>query len=255
MNNDLIYYIAVFVFGLIVGSFLNVVILRLDSIESIIKGRSHCPKCKKILGWKDLIPFLSFVLLRGKCRYCNNSISWQYPAVEISTACVFVVLLHLFGFSWSLIFYAVIFSLLIVVFVYDLLHEMIPEEIVWIALIISLLGSWYFGGFGVANMLLGGLIAGSIPAILVIISKEKWMGAGDIKLGFLLGAMVGYPEALFLLFSSFVLGSIVGIILMGIKKKEIKDSVPFAPFLVLSGLITIIWGNYFISWYLGYLNI
>ncbi len=255
MNNQIIYYILIFIIGLSIGSFLNVVIFRIDNIRTILNDRSHCPHCKKTLTWKDLVPFVSFMLLRGKCRYCDESISWQYPAVELSTALVFVILFSLFGMSWGLLFYAVIFSLLIVIFVYDLMHELIPEEIVWIALVLALVGAWYFGGFGVFDMLLGGLICGGIPAVLVFVSKEKWMGAGDVKLGFLLGALVGYPQAVFLLFASFIFGSIAGIILMSTKKKGIKDSVPFAPFLIMAGLVTLIWGNYFIDWYLGYLNI
>ncbi len=255
MSNEIIYYILIFVVGLSVGSFLNVVIFRIDNIKTILSDRSHCPKCKQTLSWLDLIPFVSFLLLRGKCRYCDESISWQYPLVELSTALVFTVLFSLFGLGLGLLFYLIIFSILIVVFVYDLKHELILEEFVWVALALTLAGAWYFGGFGVFDMLLGGLICGGIPAILVFVSKEKWMGAGDIKLGFLLGALVGYPQAIFLLFCSFILGSIVGIILLSTKKKGIKDSVPFAPFLILAGLTTLIWGNYFINWYLGYLNI
>ncbi len=255
MSNQIIYYILIFVVGLSIGSFLNVVIFRIDNIKTILNDRSHCPSCKKILAWKDLVPFVSFMLLRGKCRYCNEPISWQYPVVELSTAVLFVILFFLFGLSWGLLFYALVFSLLLVVFVYDLKHELIVEELVWTSLAIVLVGAWYFGGFGVMDMLLGGLICGGIPAILVFVSKEKWMGAGDIKLGFVLGALVGYPQAIFLLFTSFVLGSIAGVILMSIKKKGLKDSVPFAPFLILAGLTTLIWGNYFIDWYLGYLNI
>jgi len=255
MNNEIIYYILIFIIGLSIGSFLNVVIFRIDNIKSILSDRSHCPSCKKTLTWKDLIPFVSFMLLRGRCRYCNESISWQYPTVELSTAILFVILFSLFGLSWGLIFYLILFSILLVIFVYDLKKELIIEELVWAALILVLAGAWYFGGFGVADMLLGGLICGGIPAILVFVSKEKWMGAGDIKLGFVLGALVGYPQAIFLLFTSFILGSIAGIILMSIKKKGIKDSVPFAPFLIMAGLVTLIWGEYFIGWYLGYLNI
>ena len=255
MSNQILYYILIFIIGLSIGSFLNVVIFRIDNIKTILYERSHCPRCKKILSWKDLIPFVSFMLLGGKCRYCNEPISRQYSAVELSTAILYAILFCLFGLSWGLVFYLIIFSILIVVFVYDLKHELILEEFVWVALALTLLGSWYFSGLGIPNILLGGLICGGIPTILVFVSKEKWMGMGDIKLGFLLGALVGYPQAVFLIFASFVLGSIVGMILMSTKKKGIKDSVPFAPFLILAGLVTLIWGNNFVNWYLGYLYI
>lgn len=247
--------IIVALVGLSIGSFLNVIIFRIDDLMSVLNTRSHCPHCKEVLKWYDLIPFLSYVILRGKCRYCSKGISAQYPIVEISVALLFLILYAIFGMSWSLAFYAIIFSILTVVFVYDFKTELIPDEFVWLGLVIALLGSWYFGGFGVVNMLLGSLICGIVPLILVLISKEKWMGAGDIKLGFLVGAMVGYPRALFLIFFSFVLGSIVGVIYLAMKKKKMKDSLPFAPFLIASALISLIWGQYFINWYFGYFRI
>lgn len=248
----IMYAIIVFLVGLSVGSFLNVVIYRLDDLKSIISTRSSCPKCKKTLRWIDLIPLLSFITLYGKCRYCKETISWQYPLVEASTAIVFLLLFFKFGLSWALVFFALLFSLLIIVFVYDLTHQLIPEEIVWTGLILTLLGVWYFGGIGVYGMLLGGLVCGGVPAILVLVSKEKWMGAGDIKLGFLVGAMVGYPEALLLLFLSFVLGSIVGLVLIIRKNKKFNDTLAFAPYLIGALLITLFWGDHIINWYLGY---
>jgi len=155
MNNQILYYILIFIIGLSIGSFLNVVIFRIDNIKTILYERSHCPRCKKILSWKDLIPFVSFMLLGGKCRYCNEPISRQYSAVELSTAILYAILFCLFGLSWGLVFYLIIFSILIVVFVYDLKHELILEEFVWVALALTLLGSWYFSGLGIPNILLG----------------------------------------------------------------------------------------------------
>lgn len=250
-----LYPIIVILAGLAIGSFLNVIIFRIDDLKSVLNTRSHCQHCKKTLVWYDLLPLLSFVILRGKCRYCGKGISIQYPLVEAGTGLLFLLLYYLFGLNWSLPFYAVIFSLLTVVFVYDFRSELIPDEFVWAGLLIALLGSWYFGGFGLVNMLLGSLICGMIPLFLVLISREKWMGAGDIKLGFLVGAIVGYPRALFLIFASFVLGSIVGLIYMGLGKKKLKDSLPFAPFLIMSALLALIWGQYFVDWYFGFFNI
>lgn len=249
------YLIIIILAGLAIGSFLNVLIFRIDDLKSVLSTRSRCPHCKETLKWYDLVPFLSFLILKGKCRYCGKGISAQYPIVELSVAGLFVILFYLFGMSWNLVFYAVIFSILTVVFVYDSKTEMIPDEFVWIGLIIALLGSWYFGGFGFTNMLYGSLICGVIPLVLVLVSKEKWMGSGDIKLGFLVGAMVGYPRAMFLIFASFILGSIIGVIYIASKKKNMKDSLPFAPFLIASALIALIWGQYFINWYFGYFNI
>ncbi|MCL5410329.1 MAG: prepilin peptidase [Patescibacteria group bacterium] len=245
------YLILFFLFGLIAGSFLNVVIFRMDDLKSILSSRSHCPSCKKILKWYDLIPFISFVLLRAKCRYCGKNISWQYPLVELGTAVVYAVLFFAFGLSLATFFYSVIFSLLIVVFVYDLKTQMTPEPFVWAALILSTLGGWYFGNFGFLNMIYGGLIGGGILAFLVLISKEKWMGSGDIKIGLILGFLTGYPVAVLAVFLSFLMGSIAGLIYMKAAHKTIKDALPFAPFLISATFISILFGNLVINWYLG----
>lgn len=245
------YLVIIFLFGLAIGSFLNVVIYRLDDLKSIIKERSHCRKCKKAIPWYDLIPLLSFVLLKGRCRYCSSAISVQYPVVELAIGALSIFIFLYFGFTLNALFYFIIFLILTVVFVSDLKSQMIPEEFVWAALVITLLGSWYFGGFGIRNMIFGGIIGGAVPGILVLLSKEKWMGSGDIKLGILLGALSGFYGSILMIFLAFVLGSIVGLGLVFSKKKDLKDSVPFAPFLITSGFFVIIWGHYIINWYLG----
>lgn len=249
MNTTLLIFF--FIFGLIIGSFLNVVIFRIDDLKSIINSRSHCQNCKKILKWYDLVPFISFVLLRAKCRYCGKPISWQYPLVELGTALIYAVLYLAFGLSLATFFYIIIFSLLVVVFIYDLKTQMTPEAFVWAALIISALGGWYFGDFGFLNMLYGGLIGGGILAFLVLVSKEKWMGSGDIKIGLILGFLTGFPVAIFGVFAAFLLGSIAGLIYMKVTNKTMKDTLPFAPFLILSTFISILFGNLVINWYLG----
>jgi leader peptidase (prepilin peptidase)/N-methyltransferase len=243
--------IIVFLFGLAIGSFLNVVIYRLDDLLSIVSERSHCMKCKKTIPWYDLLPLLSFVLLKGKCRNCSNKISLQYPLVELTIGILAVLFYLYFGVTVVALFYFIVFVLLAVVFIVDIKTQMIPEEFVWGTLILSLLGSWYFGGFGVLNMIYGGIIGGIIPGLLVLISKEKWMGSGDIKIGLLLGLLVGFYGSILMIFSSFILGSLVGVALMVLKRKKLKDTLPFAPFLIASGLLTLLWGDYIINWYLG----
>lgn len=245
------YTILFFIFGLVIGSFLNVIILRIDDLKSVISSRSHCPNCKKTLAWYDLIPLLSFIVLRGKCRSCGKAISLQYPLVEFFTGLLFVFLFLMFGLTLTAFFYLIIFSLLAVVFVYDLKFQMVPEIFVWIVVILSLLGGWYFGVFGFWNMLLGGLIGGGFLALLVLVSNEKWMGAGDIKIGLILGFLCGYPNVIFGIFSAFILGSIVGLFYIGMKKKTLKTALPFAPFLILATLIAVTYGRAVISWYWG----
>ncbi len=244
-------YSIIFLFGLIIGSFLNVVILRLDDLRSICQTRSRCPHCRHQLSWFDLIPLISFILLKAKCRYCKTDISWQYPVVELGTALIFVLLFSLWGLSAGFLFHAILFSLLVVVFVHDLMTQLVPEEFVWITLILSLAGSWYFDGLGFTNSLIGGIIGGGIFAIPVFVSKEKWMGAGDIKIGMVMGLVLGYPKTIVGLFLAFVLGAVVGLAVIVLKKKTIKDALPFAPFLIVSLILTLFYGDYIIRWYLG----
>lgn len=248
---NIIEAIIVILFGLAIGSFLNVVIYRIDDLRSILKSRSHCMSCKKILKWYDLVPFISFIVLRAKCRYCGEKISWQYPIVEVSTALVFLLLFLMFGLSWNLVFYAVLFSILEIVFVYDLNTENTPEFFVWFAVVLALLGGWYFGNISFLESIYGGLIGGGALAIMVYASREKWMGSGDIKVGLILGLILGYPIIILGLFLAFLAGSIVGLTYIKLAGKTIKDSLPFTPFLIFSLLVSLLYGKVVMGWYLG----
>jgi leader peptidase (prepilin peptidase)/N-methyltransferase len=248
----------IFVFGLMIGSFLNVLILRMDELKTIVFERSHCPKCKKTIAWYDLVPFLSFVLLKARCRNCNEKISWQYPLVEVGTALLFTFLYLNKGFGYELLFYAVVFSLLVVLFVYDLKTETVPDYFVWPALGLALVGGMLAGHFSLSSLLLGGLV-GALPlATLVIVSKEKWMGAGDIAIGAILGLLCGFEASIVGMFMAFVLGSVVGLIYLYITDKKVtrkglKKSLPFAPFLILGTLIGVTYGETIVRWYLNIL--
>jgi leader peptidase (prepilin peptidase) / N-methyltransferase len=250
----IIYSILFFLIGLALGSFLNVVILRMDELKTIVSDRSHCPSCKKTLAWYDLIPFLSFLMLKAKCRYCSARISWQYPLVELGTALLFVILYLNFGLSWGLLYYLVVFLFLIVIFVYDIKTQTVPEIFAWIALLAAITGGWHFGEFSFLSGVIGAVIAGGFLAVLVYFSKEKWMGAGDIKIGLILGFLIGYPNVFIALFGAFVFGSIVGIILIFAKNKTItrqslKISVPFTPFLIAGILFALVIGAEVFRWY------
>jgi leader peptidase (prepilin peptidase)/N-methyltransferase len=237
--------------GLVIGSFLNVLILRSESLKTILYTRSYCPKCKHTLSWKDLVPVFSFVFLRGKCRYCGGKISPQYPTVELVNGLLYLLLFYFFGLSSSFIFYCIVGSLLLVIAVYDLRTQYTPELFVWIALVLAVIGGGYFGNLSLKEVIYGALIGGGLPALLVLVSKEKWMGSGDIKIGLILGFLLGYPNVIVALFLSFVIGAIVGIIYIKIKDKTIKDSLPFTPFLIFSMFAALLWGERIINWYLG----
>ena len=241
-------YFLIFIFGLAIGSFLNVVIYRLKTNESILIGRSHCPKCGAILKWYDLIPVLSFLIQKGECRYCQKKISFQYPLVEIITGLLFVLILSKFGFDLLITYYLLLITcFLIVIFVYDLRHYLILDKIVFPAIIIVLFYQVFIGNF--LNPFLSALLAGGFFLSLVIVSKGKWMGMGDVKFAILMGLILGWPNILLALFLSFFSGAIIGIILILFGKKGLKSQIPFGPFLVGSTILIMLYGHYLNTWY------
>jgi leader peptidase (prepilin peptidase)/N-methyltransferase len=246
------------ILGLLIGSFLNVIIFRFDTGESVVSGRSRCNSCKKMIAWYDNIPVLSFVFLRGKCRNCGERISWQYPTVECVTATLFMFVgqsFFFFGNTESAI--QTVFSLgliaaLIVVFVYDLSTMEIPVSVLafgvgWTVLSLFLL--WYFaspqGAFSesrFAEGLIGGLIAFSIFYALVFFSRETWMGEGDAWLALMLGLVVGWKLLLPALTIAFGSGALFGIALILLHKKNLQSRIPFGPFLAASIMFMLFFG-------------
>lgn len=253
--SDAITYLIIILFGLALGSFLNVVILRFDEIRTIIRVRSHCPKCKKNLAWYDLIPFFSYVILAGRCRNCKKTISIQYPLVEVGTAMILALLFWRFGLTFQFGALAIISALLVIIFTYDILHLLVADILiylglfVWFVFIFIQYGMIETSSSVILNSLYGGIILGGFLGLLVLVSREKWMGRGDITLGVLLGVIVGFPNVILTGLLAFVLGSIWGIILIASRKKSIKDKVPFAPFLIMAAWLTLFFGSQIINWY------
>lgn len=271
---EILIYFFIFLFGLAVGSFLNCVIYRLAlpnfSWENLggLRGRSFCPSCKHILSWPDLIPLFSFLLLKGKCRYCQQKISWQYPLVEFSTAWLFVLIFNLQFISTlsqfiTTLYLFIISCFLIIIFVYDLKHYIIPDKIIYPAIAVAFLyqlfrslefENWNLFGiwnleFGILRPILSAILASGFFLIIVFLSRGRWMGVGDIKLAFLMGLVLGFPNILVALFSAFLLGAIIGIGLIISGKKTLKSEVPFGPFLVTGTFIALFWGQEIINWY------
>ena len=216
-----------------------------------MKGRSFCPNCKHILAWSDLIPVLSFFLLGRKCRYCQKPISWQYPLVEIATGLLFS-LIFFSGASQSeeIAFRMIISCFLIVIFVYDLKHYLIPDKVVYPAVILS--GLWLvIFGENILSYFYSAALAAGFFLFFVLISKGKWMGIGDIKLGFLMGLFLGWPGILTALFLAFLFGALIGLSLVFSGRKKISSEVPFGPFLVFGTFISLFWGEDIINWYLN----
>ncbi len=257
-----------FVFGLIIGSFLNVVVYRTNLAETLL-GRSHCPKCKKKIRWYDNIPVLSFVLLKFRCRDCGEKISWIYPLVELLTGVVFAFLGTKFfvlfdSITWfSTSFYLTIASILIVIFVYDWLYMEIPGLVLWLGVGIAIFGNLVIDlqknafSTGILNSLsYSGVLAAFCAFVFFFMlskfSKEKWMGMGDVFLVILLGLILGWPKILLGLFLAFAIGAICGMILIVIRKKKMNSQIPFAPFLVLGTIITMLYYEPLIGWYLRF---
>jgi len=252
----------IFVFGLSIGSFLNCVIYRLALPNFFwknlggLKGRSYCPHCKHNLGWQDLIPILSFVILKGKCRYCQKPISLQYPLVELATGILFLLIVFYFfsDFLFS-IFCLLISCFLIIIFVYDLKHYIIPDKIIYPAIAIALIFNTFYSIFIINNSkfliqsLLSALGAASFFLIIVLVSRGRWMGIGDIKLAFFMGLFLSFPGILIALFSAFLVGAILGLWLVAFGKKTMKSEVPFGPFLVTGTFIALFFSQPLINWY------
>jgi len=253
---------VIFIFGLSVGSFLNCVIYRLVLPNPArrdlggLKGRSYCPHCKHNLGWQDLIPILSFLILKGKCRYCQKPISLQYPLVELATGILFLLIVFHFSsdFLFS-IFCLLISCFLIIIFVYDLKHYIIPDRVIYPAIAIALIFNTFYSIFIIHNSkfliqsLLSALGAASFFLIIVLVSRGRWMGIGDIKLAFFMGLFLSFPGILIALFSAFLIGAVLGLWLVAFGKKTMKSEVPFGPFLVTGTFIALFFSQPLINWY------
>lgn len=246
-------YILTFIFGSIIGSFLNVCIYRMPKEESIAYPASHCPKCNTPLKWYNLIPVLSFLVQKGKCRYCGDSISPQYPIVELLNGILYIIIFHFYGATIDSIFYSLIFSILIVVSFIDYYHQVIPDSLVVITLIITimykvLLFVLYKTPFNLLNSILALLVGGGLFLIIALVSKGG-MGGGDIKLISVLGFILGFRKSLLNMFLSFIIGAVFSIFLLLLKRKGKKDAIPFGPFINIAFGITLFFGDRIISWY------
>jgi len=253
------YYSLFFVSGLLWGSFLNAWIWRTRENLSIFSGRSMCTHCRQKIFWYDNIPVVSFFILKGKCRYCQQPISWHYPIVEFTVAVLFLFFgildannQHIFTpetlRDWTIIFY------LVFIFTYDLKYKEILYRMTLplsaVLFMVSIAMNWHTA----ISMLLGVAIGAGFFLFQYVISSGKWIGGGDILLGTLMGVILGYPNIILALMLSYILGAIIGLLLILLKKKEMKSEVPFGTFLVVGTLITMCWGNQIVGWYIGLLR-
>lgn len=228
-------------FGAIVGSFLNVVILRLPNKEaSIAFPGSHCPQCKTPLHWYENIPIFSYLSLRGKCRTCKTKISLQYPLVELCMALFSAALCIKFSLSIEFALYFIFLAALLVIIFIDMHHQIIPDSISLPGIILGFAGSlinsqvtWQQSALGI---LLGGGVLYAVAFSYYLIAKREGMGGGDIKLLAMIGAFLGYQSLLYVVFFSSLTGSLVGLLAMIKQKKGGQTRIPFGPFLALGAI-------------------
>ncbi len=232
---------SIFILGLIVGSFLNVVGLRFRS-GLTLGGRSFCPTCGKKLSPLELVPVLSYLFLRGRCSVCKAHISYQYPLIELWTGVVFASLYFVFGLTIQYLLLIAVFCIYTVILIYDLRHKIIPDSLVYLSIVISLV--YRFLAHGTFVDWLMGPILFSAFGLIWLISRGRALGFGDAKLALSIGLLLGGPEGLSAIALAFWIGTLVTVPLMLFSRKGItmKSEIPFAPFMIFGAWVSVIFG-------------
>ncbi|MFH1207287.1 MAG: prepilin peptidase [Patescibacteria group bacterium] len=243
------------ILGLVVGSFLNAVIYRLHVGVSFTRGRSYCPHCKHNLAAKDLLPLISFLLLKGRCRYCQKPISWQYPLVEAAMSIAFTLLYWQFGLAPAFFVYLAYAGILMLIFVFDLKYYLILDKVSVPAIVLAIILSTVVLKISVASLLVGAVAGGGFFLLQFLVSRGKWIGGGDIRLGVLMGMMLGWPHVLVALVAAYFIGSVVGIFLVLSRRKKWQSQVPFGTFLAVATFAAFFIGTAVVSYYQSILTL
>lgn len=247
--------IIIIAFGLAWGSFLNVLIYRIPRDMSIVRPASSCPQCKKKIKVYDNIPLISYLLLKGKCRYCKSKIPLSYPLVEFLTPLSFVLLY--FHYSLSVFFFAscLFASAMIVLGFIDYFHMIIPDEITLPGLVLALIYALFRQDISLTQALIGA-VAGSgflllIYGIYLLVRKKEGLGMGDVMMMLLIGAYLGWRLAFFTLVLASFAGALVGVLVISFRKKDFQHSLPFGTFLAPAAYFALLWGEKIIRAYLS----
>ncbi|HUQ40458.1 MAG TPA: prepilin peptidase [Acidimicrobiales bacterium] len=243
-------------FGLVIGSFLNVVIVRLPRKESIVRPRSRCPGCGSQLAARDNVPVVSWLVLRGRCRSCGEPISSRYPLVELLTAAVFVALGARFGLDAALPAFLVLGAAGVAISAIDLEHRIVPTRLVYpclaAALVLLAAAAALDGEWGHLMRAVIGAVFARTALWVIHVVQPRGMGFGDVRLATLLGLLLGWLSLGHVavgLFLGFLAGAVVGSALLLSGRRGRKDALPFAPFLVLGTLLAVLWGSPLLAWY------
>lgn len=247
-------------FGAVIGSFLNVVILRLpDPSQSIVFPASHCPHCKSSLSWYENIPIISFLALQGKCGHCKTKISSQYPLVELFTALLFGAVIFRFGPTLTGFGYLYFCCCLVTIIWIDIYHQIIPDRISLPGIVLGFLFSFINSEVtwleSLIGLLAGGGVLYAVAVFYLLLRKQEGMGMGDVKLLAMLGAFLGYQSLLFIIFTASLTGSIIGISLILKQKEGVNTRIPFGPFLACSALTFLLFKEEIFSLFHLYLQI
>jgi len=277
----ILFYVCVFLTGLAFGSFLNCLIYRLSSGQ-MVWGRSYCPKCQKQIAWHDNIPLASFVALKGRCRACGAKISWQYPLVELAAGFLFFWSVWRLNNQLSIVAYQLtsptvdqylkfvlaifrdwtLFFTLLFIFVYDFKYSQIEDVVLLPAtaiLFILNLGIFLLStrasGFLIVDpikqMAIGAVILVGFFAFQYFLTKGKGIGAGDLRIGLFMGvALADWRLAVVALFSSYIIGGFISLLLVAFGRKKMKSQIPLGPFLSFGAAVAFIWGQQLIDWYI-----
>ncbi len=244
------YLICVIMLGLFLGSFLNMLIYRLPRQEGIWGPRSHCPSCGKALGFADLIPVLGYVLLRGRCRYCEEKISIRYPLVEMSTALGLLIIYLLLGWGWQFVSIAILFLLVLPLVVIDWEHQLLPDQLTLSGLVLGLFLSVY-GDHLTFFAAISGVLAGGGFLLLLGLVYPQGLGGGDIKFMAMVGSFVGLGYVLGAIF----MGAILGLLFFGtlyiMGRVGRETPLPFGSFLGIGTFLSLAFGSQLLDWYLG----
>lgn len=254
MGVDPILAFAAVILGLVLGSFLNVCILRLPHGQSLLTPPSTCPKCGKRIEWRDNIPVLSWMLLRGKCRSCGNPISPQYPIIEALVGLIWLANVLAFGVSVRALGGGLLGTILLGIGVTDARHYIIPDEFTWGGLVLGLALSLGGGWQGFLHAVIGAGTGFGILWLVAVVGKwvfkEEAMGGGDIKMMAMVGSFVGWKGVLLTIFSGALFGTLV-FVPLSLKRKRL---VPFGVFLAVGAAVTYVWGADIIEWYQHFLK-
>jgi leader peptidase (prepilin peptidase)/N-methyltransferase len=243
----------IFILGLVFGSFLNSLIYRWYNNISLW-GRSFCPNCQCEIKVVDLIPLVSFIVLRCKCRNCAQKISWQYFFIELTTGILFALAFWQHQFVDLFLIRNLFFILvLIFIFIFDLKYYLILDRVIWPTFIVALIVNLFLS-FGIWNLLLGILIGAGFFGLQYLISRGKWIGLGDVKFGALLGVMFGVQMTLLIIVLAYIIGGILAVILLISRQKKFGEVLPMGTFLALSGIIVIFFGQQIMGYYLNLLG-